>query len=79
MSLRYDQRNCQPQCISCNRMQDGNEKGFRYGLIQKYGSGVIDELHGEKRKTLKYCQMEIDAMADFLKDKIKELLKEKGL
>jgi len=42
--LRLDEINVNGQCIPCNRMEEGNVKGYFDGLIMKYGIDEIKEL-----------------------------------
>lgn len=36
--------NCNKQCKYCNKYLDGNESGYRTGLLKKYGQETIDNL-----------------------------------
>jgi hypothetical protein len=44
-STRYDECNCNAQCRSCNRYQEGNGCGYAIGIINKYGIDKIYELY----------------------------------
>lgn len=48
MSTRYSERNCNAQCRSCNRFDEGNNLGYTRGLIQKYEVKVLSELEAKK-------------------------------
>ena len=46
MATRFNEKNCNAQCRSCNRFDEGNLQGYRRGLISKYGCthvGVYEE------------------------------------
>lgn len=41
MSTRFSEKNCNAQCRSCNRFDEGNMQGYRRGLILKYGEPAV--------------------------------------
>jgi len=43
-SMRFNEKNVNGQCGHCNRFREGARQGYRTGLINKYGKGVIQEL-----------------------------------
>ena len=59
LSTRFDERNVNAQCYECNRLKNGNIKGYKIGLIEKYGELVIDELTRLKNQTRKYSKSEL--------------------
>lgn len=73
MNTRYDERNCNLQCRSCNRFDEGNNTGYMRGLVRKYGEGVIEQLHVKKQLYRKYDEFEYRALIQFYKNKVKEL------
>ena len=36
MSLRFDPKNCHPQCQECNRGKYGNIKDYREALVKRF-------------------------------------------
>jgi len=42
--LRYDLLNLHGQCVPCNLYQSGNIEGYRSGLLERYGSAIVDYL-----------------------------------
>jgi hypothetical protein len=54
LSLRYDERNCAPQCTRCNRYMGGNQDEYAVYLVKKYGPGIIEELHALKHQAVKW-------------------------
>ena len=44
LSLRWNEKNSNAQCRSCNRFDEGNNIGYITGMIRKYGEGVINEM-----------------------------------
>jgi hypothetical protein len=54
MATRYDEMNCNLQCIKCNRFDEGNIQGYRKGLIKKYGLEAVELLELRKFNTAHY-------------------------
>ncbi len=75
MNTRYDERNCNLQCRSCNRFDEGNNEGYRRGLILKYGEEVVNHLYLKKHIFRKYSVFELKAIADYFREKFNELKK----
>lgn len=78
-STRYDEKNCNAQCRSCNRFDEGNIQGYRKGLIQKYGEYAVKILEMKKFNTCKMGQLEIDILGKEYKQKVKALKQQRGL
>lgn len=72
-STRYDEKNCNAQCRSCNRFDEGNIQGYRSGLISKYGQWVVNVLELKKYNYCKMGQFEIDILGKEYKQKLKYL------
>lgn len=73
MSTRFDEQNCNLQCISCNSFDEGNFEGYRRGLIEKYGEGTPEKLYIKKFNVCKISQFEVNMLTKLYKLKIKEL------
>ena len=73
MALRFDEKNCNAQCRSCNRFSEGNMQGYRRGLIKKIGEEATDMLEIRKHNISKLSEPELDILIDYYKNKIKEL------
>lgn len=43
-NLKFDKDNIHGQCEGCNLYKDGNESGYRVGLINRYGKEFLNEL-----------------------------------
>ena len=71
MSTRFDEQNCNAQCRSCNRFDEGNMEGYRKGLIVKYGPDTPERLYIKKYNTCKLSQTEINLLTKHYKQKIK--------
>ncbi len=77
-STRYDEQNCNAQCRSCNRFDEGNIQGYRRGLIKKIGEKATDMLEVKKHNVCKMGQSEINLLADVYRKKLKEIKDKQG-
>jgi hypothetical protein len=73
LSTRWNERNCNGQCRSCNRFDEGNMLGYTKGLIKKYGEGVLNELDMLKHQVSKMTEFEGKLLIKHYKVKVKEL------
>ena len=79
MATRFSEKNCNAQCRSCNRFDEGNMQGYRRGLIAKYGESVVLLLESMKNKVNKISDFEYRAMIDYYKKEVKRLKLEKQI
>ena len=79
MATRYSEMNCNAQCRSCNRFDEGNMQGYRSHLVWKYGENRVLLLESQKYETRKYSEFEYKALIEHYKKEVKRLLEEKGL
>lgn len=75
MALRYSETNCNAQCRSCNRFDEGNPVGYMEGLKAKYGKDIIDKLMMAKKTSVKHTKFEYETMIDYYKSEVKKLEK----
>ena len=73
MSTRFSEINCNAQCRSCNRFDEGNIQGYRRGLIAKYGEKSVLLLEASKNQVNKIAEYEYKAMIAHYKKEIKRL------
>lgn len=73
MSLRFDEKNCNAQCRSCNRFDEGNIQGYRKGLIEKYGEKEVELLEIKKYNVSNLGIFELETLIKEYKKKVKEL------
>ena len=73
LSTRYDTRNCNAQCLDCNRMRYGNLPGYTRGLMRKYGSGIVDELIRQGRESCKLWRSDYEEIIETYKQKSHEI------
>lgn len=79
MSLRYNEMNCNAQCRSCNRYDEGNQQGYRRGLVAKYGEDRVKMLEAAKYRTNRLSSVELEILANEYKKKWLDLCKTKGV
>ena len=79
MSTRFNEKNCNGQCPTCNSFDEGNNIGYMKGLIKKYGPGVIDELWVIKGQESHLSAFDYKVLIDLYKREVKRLKQEKGL
>ena len=72
MATRYDEQNCNAQCRSCNRFDEGNIMGYRKGLIQKYGINVVEALEIKKYNSCPMNAFEIGVLIEHYTNKLKQ-------
>jgi hypothetical protein len=57
-SVRFHEDNCRPQCIECNRNNDGMEESFEEHLRDDLGDEAVDELFELGRSEKQYDENE---------------------
>jgi len=75
-ALKYEETNVHAQCVSCNYFKSGNKLEYRRRLIDKIGIKLVEKLelsHHFKTTHKKLNQLELNAMYEFYKKKIKTL------
>ena len=79
MATRFSEMNCNAQCRSCNRFDEGNIQGYRRGLIIKYEEPATALLEARKNQINKITEYEYQAMIAHYKAEIKRLKSEKQI
>ena len=76
-TLKLEETNINGQCPKCNLFQDGNEGGYRLGLIKRYSKGFLDLLDSkallDKMKGFKWDRVELKKKQNYYKNKINKL------
>jgi hypothetical protein len=70
--LRYDERNCNAQCYSCNVMKHGDQYQYAKAIDLKYGNGTADELHALRFTTRKFKADDLLEIIEACKQQIRE-------
>lgn len=78
-NLKYDENNIHSGCQKCNLLLEGNESGFRAGLIQRYGIDFINALDNKakdyKRNDFHWDRETLQEIRTYYQEKLK-ILKE---
>jgi hypothetical protein len=62
MSVRWDERNVNPQCPRCNTFNDGALDEYSAYIIDIHGMSVFNELRHAKHQTKKWTRDELEQM-----------------
>ena len=72
---RFDETNCQVQCVSCNVYKYGEQYKFGLRLDKDFGQGTAESLHAKAIKITKYSNNDLQELiikyTDLVKDKMK--------
>tara|TARA_R110000787_G_scaffold12678_5_gene40760 strand:+ start:10195 stop:10605 length:411 start_codon:yes stop_codon:yes gene_type:complete len=79
LATRWDEENCQVQCVGCNMFKAGEQYKFSLNLDAKYGEGTSEELERIARKTLKTQSYWYESEVSYYKDLVEKLKKDKGI
>ena len=78
-STRWNETNCQVQCVKCNMYEQGEQFRFGIGLDSKYGEGTSEELEFLSRTIMKVSRIDYEEKISYYKDLVDKLKKEKGI
>ena len=79
LSTRFDEENCQPQCVGCNMFKQGEQWKFGMNLNAKYGIGTSNKLEFISRQKVKFSRIDYEDKISYYKSLVKNLKKEKGI
>jgi len=79
MATRFDEENCQVQCIKCNMFSQGEQFKFGINLDAKYGEGTAEELEVLAKKTVKISTWKYEDEISYYKNLVENLKEEKGI
>jgi hypothetical protein len=74
MYLRFDERNCRPQCNVCNSMKYGNMPEYTKRLEEE-SPGITDILMEESKMVYKWSREELKSLIGEYSRKLKQLQK----
>jgi len=72
MYLRWDERNCRPQCDVCNELKKGNIPEYK-DRLEKENPGITEILKEESRMVYKWSKHELKSMIAEYTKKLKIL------
>jgi hypothetical protein len=78
-STRWNETNCQVQCVGCNMFKAGEQWKFGIALNSKYGEGTSRELEFLAHTTVKKIRAEYEEDIRYYKAIVENLKKEKGI
>ena len=79
MATRFDEENCQVQCVACNMFRQGEQFKFGMNLDAKYGEGKAEELEFLARTIYKVSRVEYEEQISYYKNLVENLKEEKGI
>lgn len=74
LSTRWDEINCQVQCVGCNVYRYGEQYKFSLQLDSKYGEGTADSMHQKSREIYKVMDKELEDKIKYYEFLVKELI-----
>lgn len=69
----FSERGVHAQCYNCNINLRGNPLEYRPQIIKLYGPGADEQLEAEARRIKKFTPQELEELAAYYKEKIKEM------
>ena len=79
LATRFDEENCQPQCVACNMFKQGEQYKFALYLDAMYGEGKAQELQYLAKSIVKFTRIDYEEKIVYYKDLVNKLKKEKGI
>tara|TARA_Y100000401_G_scaffold52867_1_gene41506 strand:+ start:157 stop:570 length:414 start_codon:yes stop_codon:yes gene_type:complete len=79
LATRFDEENCQVQCVACNMFRQGEQYKFGLNLDAKYGEGKAEELEFLARTTYKLSRYDYEDKISYYGLLVEKLKKEKGI
>jgi hypothetical protein len=67
-ATRWDETNCQVQCVGCNVYKYGEQFKFGIHLNQVYGAGVAESLLQKARSEVKIKDFELKELTEYYKN-----------
>lgn len=67
-STRWDETNCQVQCVSCNIFRQGEQFKFGVLLDKKYGKKTAQSLLLKSHKIQKFSTADLQEMIKYYRD-----------
>ena len=79
LATRFDEENCQPQCVGCNMFKQGEQYKFALNLDAKYGEGKAEELEFLAKSVVKFSRIDYEDKISYYGTLVEKLKKEKGI
>ena len=75
-SVFFDERNVYAQCMNCNLWGGGKQAILRDVVIKRFGEEAEKELWKKAKEVKKYTKKELDEIAKFYREKLKNIKNE---
>ena len=79
LATRWDEENCQVQCVGCNMFKAGEQYKFSIALDGKYGEGKAEELELLARTIMKVGRIDYEDKISYYGTLVEKLRKDKGI
>jgi hypothetical protein len=79
LATRWDEINCQVQCVGCNMFKSGEQFKFHINLDAKYGEDTSINLQHKAMQSVKITRVEYQDYISYYKEAVENLKKEKGI
>ena len=79
LATRWDETNCQVQCVGCNMFKSGEQFKFHLNLNAKYGEDTSINLQHKAMQSVKITRVEYQDYISYYKEAVENLKKEKGI
>ena len=78
-ATRWNEWNCQVQCVKCNMFEQGEQWKFGLNINAKYGEGTSKELEFLAQTTVKFSRVDYEENIRYYKALVNNLKKEKAI
>ena len=78
-NTRWDEKNCQVQCVKCNMFEQGMQWQFGLKLDAKYGLGTAEELEFMSKVNVKMMRIDYVEKISYYKELVNKIKKEKSI
>ena len=79
MATRFDETNCQPQCVKCNMFEQGEQFKFHIKLNAKYGEDTSINLQHKAMQSVKFTRVDYNEKISYYKSAVDNLKKQKEI
>ena len=79
LKTRFDEENCQVQCVGCNMFKQGEQYRFALQLDGKYGEGTAEKLMYLSHQGIRFIRGDYEDKISYYKEAVEKLKKEKGI
>jgi len=78
-NTRWDEKNCQVQCVKCNLFLQGMQWQFGLKLDAKYGLGTAEELEFMSKVNVKMMRIDYVEKISYYKDLVNKIKKKNNI